>query len=759
MANDFKENSFMTDKSSAKDKSFNNQASTKSSSFSDTSSSRDNPRSNIVDRTYDGTVKWGKDGPDFYDKRGFQDDTAKQKWMDLDSSISADKFFKERNAEKGNTFLERGDSVKSGFFDKVEVGRGERGTFHIDDARVDKLSRNITKNKGKLDKAVNKTHHRMEKVYDREKGTYTFKPVTHNIKSRRNSAKNVSKGKKFVQKRFNDVTRISEGQLGQDENAKQITNAAKFVESGVSRTAFKIYDNSLKSKEQKLNRKANALTKKTNKLADKVSKDGFLLEGRKNFDKAWLEKVKAGDASSNSIKRAFQKNQIKKKYQKDAIKKFKDSKKHGLRALLSRDKATRLRGFNELKKKTIKYLLILVALFLVIVILFGGCAIIFTGLMGGSEIASFSYKATPFEINQADVFYSTMEQKLIDALVHYSDDYFTAITGSPTTTTYTDASGDEVQLVVSYDLGGICHDPNVLIAYLTVLYNDFEFNENDYSDAVISDMMSLFYDCYGVTPKWTANWGADTLNNFVYTDLNAMVNDSTTSWNVQTDPTDPSSMVHYTKITRVVGNQTFYPFRSLEDVVADRVAALPADLQEYYRVLMLSKGMQQNCSGIFGPGKDDVWQEREIIQGYGPTYMGLNDNFREPGWNPNNKDTSGGYVGVAHSNYVQFEVPSAGESFYSTGAGTVVEVNSGFGYEVTIQYPNSNGGSNYLHYSGFSVLGPSISVGSTVSKGTYVGFAHDSICISCETDIVNQTLDSNPSHSPATYVNPFFAID
>ncbi len=758
MANDFKENSFMTDKSSAKDKSFNNQASTKSSSFSDTSSSRDNPRSNIVDRTYDGTVKWGKDGPDFYDKRGFQDDTAKQKWMDLDSSISADKFLKERNAEKGNTFLERGDSVKSGFFDKVEVSRGERGAFHIDDARVDKLSRNISKNQGKLDKAVNKSHYRMEKVYDREKGTYTFKPVKHDIKSRRRSAKNISKGKEFVQKRFNEVTRIAEGQIGQDEEAKQITNAAKFVENGASRTAFKIYDDALSTKEKRLNRKANALTKKTNKLRDKVSKDGFLLEGRKNFDKAWLEKVKSGDASSNSLKRAFQKNQIKKKYQKDAIKKFRNSKKHGFRALFSRDKATRLRGFNELKKKALKYLLIFGLIILLIVILFGGCAL-FLGLLGGGGIVEMGYKSDPFEVQQADLFFSEMEMKLVKGFVNYEGEKVKSLTGDSLDYTYNDGE-DDCKLVFSYQLPGIKHDSNVLIAYLSAAYGyseGFKFNEYDYSEEMIQDMMSIFYDMYHVTPKWEAvpwtSGGKDKLLDFTYTDFVPLEGVSS---KIVTNYTDDDGIDQRdVKLYLYLGNYTRY--KTLEEVIGERLGSLTQSQQDYYETLMLTKGLQQlhGCSGVFKPGSDMIWQEQEMLQYYGYQMTGLNGSFVNQGWNPNNRTDP---CEESYSKFVQFKVNDPmGIRVYSPQVGTIEETyhRDGIGGCVKIKYSSPQGGYNYLYIEGLSSYGSGITAGATVTKDQYLGRSPQGwdIRLAAETDTVKPTLDGT------NFVNPFFAID
>ena len=377
-------------------------------------------------------------------------------------------------------------------------------------------------------------------------------------------------------------------------------------------------------------------------------------------------------------------------------------------------------------------------------------------IFSSSSVATFGYLSTPYEVQQTDLFFSEMEMKYIKGLVEFEAAQVEEMTGDPLDYTYIYKDNPH-QLIFNYQLPGVKHDSNVLIAYLSTVYSKdegFKFDEYDYSDPMIADMMDIFHEMYGVTPKWKAvSLGKDQLIDYDYKDFYVLVGTPTS---------------HSTNDNGTYTYKYFFPvgdykkYKTMEEVIAKRISSLSEGDQQYFAALMQTKGLQQlnGCDRIFGPDSDLIWQEQKLVQYYGHSITGITDNYTEPGWNPNNRIDP---TEESHSTYVQFEA-DRNISFYSADVGIVESVEyveithpdgspSNYGYEVKIKYSALNGkGNNWLTISGIT-KNSSITKGATVQKNQVIGTvsAGQHVRLSAETDSVKSTLDNN-------YINPFFAI-
>ncbi len=597
------------------------------------------------------------------------------------------------NTKKASKFetvnLEKGESVSSGVFDKVEVWRGNvSGEFHVSSGKTQKMTKSHQKAVHKAAKAQNRTQktvYQMEKVYDKKKGRYTFQAVAHKVdkdfmskrkKRLKNTLNTASKGKAVIQKGWNTANQIMREEVAKDDGylkgEETVGKAAKTFD--VTKKGVKVFEaHNLKKRK-----------KKAQRLKNKADYKGFQLEARKGFEKEFADKVKEGKIAENKAHRAIQKALIKKKYQSQAILKYAQHKSSATAFLTS--SSARKKMLEAAAKAVRKYLLIGGGIVLLMAALLGGCSAVFSAIFGGSgTISTGVYLADHEELDQVENYFNKLEMLLVEAICNFEQDAiekyaqdYGAVNGIWT------SNGNEYRLVIEYDLDAIRHNPSTLANYLTVLFDDFEINMNDLnSDQVAQEIInSLFYSCYGVVPLAATDGGwfaEDTVNGFDYAAIRSITDSYMSGPYTYYTPTgtydengeEILTEHQYYKCHLKVGGS--HSFRSLDDVVRERIEGMDDTIQTRYDIISETNGALQQAKYIFGEG---ISIQDRVVDYYG-NYL-TNTNYSFDGWNPFLvRPPEGESRQQAFRDYVTLWCDSDGSTIYAGMSGTVSSVDGG----------------------------------------------------------------------------------
>lgn len=381
--------------------------------------------------------------------------------------------------------------------------------------------------------------------------------------------------------------------------------------------------------------------------------------------------------------------------------------------------------------------LIFAAVLILISCLLGSCVSIFSGLMGGvTGSAAGAYIAPANEIQQAEDYFHRYETSLVMAIYRFEEWYlnFLADRHGAVNGVYVDSEGIEKRFVFHFDLDKIYHDPNVLIAYLTVLFDDFNFNEYDLGfDEVAKHIVDpLFVECYRATPvsaSGSSFYGFPEESpgggNYIGSLVNVIARSVTISqrFSGSYDAEGNPIMEDYKfQIVDVYIGSDGYGnsyFRSLEDVVQDRINSMTEDKQQRYEILRGTMGLLYVASDVLGTDYDlrehvtmtFGYQPYDSSDGYMPCYTYDN-------WVPTAHTLTETY-----NNYVRIntnlspDVTDPGGRIYAGAEGTVISVT---GDEVAIKYSSSTWDkSRYLWFKSLEEI--YVTQGQTVTHDTMIG--------------------------------------
>ena len=652
----------------------------------------------------------------------------------------------ENKQSEKTVHLEKDETVSSGVFDRVEVWRGNvSGEYHVSSQKTQDMA-------GKHQKAVNKaaaakgrtqkTVYRLERVYDSSTGGYTFQTVSHRVdkdygKHKKSKGKKVggfivSKGKEAIQTAWRSTSQIQAGNGGIQDSA-----------SDAAKAGFETTKKGIKAAGNLKKGIFNYNKKRAVKLQNKADFSGFQLEGRKEFEKEFANKVKEGKISQNSARRAMQKEVIKKKYQSQAVLKYAQQKSKAVAFVTS--SAARKKMIEAAAAATKKYLIIGGAVVLLLCALLGGCAIIATSLFGGGSVASLGvYLADKEELEEAEEYFNHLEMLLAEAICNFEEGIYGyhATTKGAVNGKWTGSDGIEYYIIVEYDPDAIRHDPSVLINYLTIMYGDFKINMGDLdADPVANEIQDLFSSCYGLA--------VDEINGFSYANILSLCEIYTTSRTIPTPRTDASGQPMYDQDTHEllvdehqcveyhykIGGS--HAFRSLEDVVQERVNGFGTDLQSRYGLISRTNGALQQARNIMGEGIDI---HERVVNYYGNCLT--NTDYSYDGWRPPN----GQSWAQASRDYVSLRCDSGGNNIYAGMNGTVSAVGSG-----TVTIKNANSGifsANYIIFENLNTV--NVVQNQTVTPGTVIGSCNDLLYI---------YYQEEEALSGKTYRNPLFYIN
>lgn len=660
-----------------------------------------------------------------YDKHGFihvKDDSELRSWMEG---------FK----------LEKGESTQFGFgADKFSVTRtAAEGRFVVDEAslrytNLDNKQRATASRASKTRDKTKRNKYYVEKTYDPSTGNYKHKIVKRKVdKKYRGGRKRILKesaGKEVIRKGFyagkdilGEQMHKDDGQMKGTENfAKGSVRAFQAARSG----AISFRDYQLKKNTQKAER----LERKSQKL-------GYQLEARGQYEKEIAEKVGKGELSKNKAKRELQKEIVKNKYKRQAMLKYAQQQSSVVSFLT--DSAARKKAVEQFSKAAAKYLLIAGVIVLLFGSLLGGCTAVFSSLFGGGSALLYSaYTAEHKEIEQAENYFNALEMKLVKAICNYESEmiaFYMEHRGADANGVFSD-NGTEYHINVSYDLEAIGHSSTTLINYLTTLYYDFEFTENDLATSYIArEIEELFFQCYGIhAPGFDASAiGEDPLYDYTWNALNSIsvvnilvdrseqVPRRNPDGSVMIDP-NTGDVVYETHEWKdwniIIGGD--YTFRSLEDVIAERLGNMDSSsIDSRYDLLCTTNGLLQQADDPFEFGD---WRSR-IQYHYGNYYTYVTSNF--DGWNPFlYSPPPGESRAEAFRNYTSVYCVHA-ENIY---AGMNGRVTAADGNSVTIRNSNSTTlSSNSITYAGLSTT--NVTVNQTVSANQVIGSCNDVLYI------------------------------
>lgn len=601
-----------------------------------------------------------KTGQDF-----FRDREKKEKVI-LSSASKSTGFMleKEKKVEK---FQREEQREMNAFREVVKNGTGNKELDKVldKDKKYQKLRQKASKKldaKDKVDKKLTKKAY-YRKVDKDGNVTYVLKRKYKTSKGKELVKKAADKGikvsKNAVKKGFQSAAKDAGGNFKSDGTTEDFEKAAKgfteFAKHSV-KGAF-----SGPGTAEKLAKKSMDLQKETKKMQKKMNKRRGVLNYQQKHKNA---------AAAQAQEQA--KKQVKKKAQEMAAK-----------AMTSK-------------------LLVIAAFLILLSCLLGSCSIIFSGIFGSSSsVAIGAYTAEPDEIEQAENYFHRYEVSLVMAIYKFEEWYldYLAATYGAVDGVFVDSSGMEKRYVFDYDLDKIWHDPNILIAYLTVLFEDFEFNEHNLGfDEVAKHIVDpLFVECYGVTPNSVGNH-----NEFVgFNELATLMRmldyriETVTEGRVKYDALgnperDADGSVVMEEYTYEIVHVKLVSddFRSLEDVVQDRISSLPTDKQSRYELLRNTQGALYVASDVLGTDyniRDHVvsafgYQPYDSSDGYSPCYI-YDD------WYPTAHTLTETY-----NNYVRINTDLSpdpadpGVRMYAGADGTVSSVT---GDEIEIKYESS----------------------------------------------------------------------
>lgn len=601
-----------------------------------------------------------------------------------------------------------------------------------------KKQSNIEKDVSKAQATMLGKEEKPETVYRLERG--------YNKSKKKIGGYVASKGKKAIQTAWRSARQIQADNGGIQDSA---TDAAK---AGFETTKKGVkVAGSLKEGIFKYNKK------RAVNLQISSGYPGFQLGGKQEFEKEFANKEKEGKISSNSVRRAMQKEVIKKKNQSQAVSKYARQKSEAASSggIPLAERIRMAKATAEVNQKVwFRGWVVVFAAVLILCALLGGCAIIVISLFGGGSVASLGvYEADKEELEEAEYYFNCLEMLLAEAICDFRNDIY----GHYGTDNgiWTGSDGMEYYVIVEYDLDAIHHDPSVLINYLTVMYGDFKINMGDLdADPIANEIRNLFFSCYGLRVPDATDGGwfkDDIINGFNYNSDGIM-----SICDIYT--TGPST--YYTPKRDADGHQMHDPdtgeplmdahqymeyhykiggshaFRSLEDVVQERVDGFNSELQSRYGLISRTNGALQQARNIMGEGIDI---HERVIDYYGNCLT--NTDYSYDGWRPPN----GQSWAQASRDYVSLRCDSGGNYIYAGMDGTVSAVGSG-----TVTIKNANSGifsANYITFENLNAV--NVTQNQIVTPNTMIG--------SCNTQLYIYYKDEDMSGSK--YRNPLFYIN
>lgn len=625
-----------------------------------------------------------------------------------DSFLNNAEVGSEKSKIDNNIHLEKGESITTGLgMDRFSVTRtSNEGRVVTDESsmKLAHMKHKQQKTAQKASKVHNKTQrtvYRMEKVYDRGKGIYTFKPVAHKVdkdfESRRKSSIG-SKGKEFLKKTYQVTRKMIADELPKDDG---YTEGVEKIAKG-SINAFKKGSRILKNASLASNK---MMSKHLQNKADWLQHS---VNARSAFEKRFAQEVGKGNISKNAAKRALQKEIIKNKYKAEAVLKYTQQRSKAVTFFTS--SKARKKMLEQVARTVSKSLLIGGAVVLLFGSLLGGCTIMFGSIFSGfGGIATTSslgvYLAEPTELEQAEKYFTQLEMRLVEGLCNIRSEIYSTYDADESGVFYSE-DGTEVHIIVSFNLRAVKHDPNTLLSYLTAKYDGFVFDEENLNGQIADEIRSLFAACYGVSVPLD--------NSFTFTDLSGIYN----YWPGDVEPRlrdqdDPDTSYLYQEVNYNVGDN--YTFRSLEDVVSERLADNPEGAGRY-EILQETYGGMQRVNHFL----ESAWRDRVEF------YFGHNYTYTDPtydGWSPDLTSVPDGATRQeSFSNRIGISCPSA-ENIHAGMAGKIYDV--GTNYVIIEELDNPT---NHVIYEGLSSV--NVVKNQTVSAAQIVGTCDSTLYVS-----------------------------
>lgn len=399
-------------------------------------------------------------GPKLSEKKG---DTKSKASGRKESPIQSESFFddtrshrefqgREREKTGGRSKGKHKDPVESDFEKIVE--------------KRDKAQKKFDKAKS----ATQKTTYSMQRVFDENTGSYSYKVVADKKDIKLNKKK---LSKKLARKLTYETVAIARAKAMEGADDNDAVDAVNFVEQSGERL-FNFTKSHTKSSAQRKYDRLSKSQKKLKKLNKKYDKKKFEYDTTKEFEN-WLDQNPhlKDKTASNELQKQFQKNRIKRQYIK-AAKKAQDAEK-ATEFVLENAKTTTViaRKIQEFVARNAK-ILIVVGIFAILLVMimsmFSSCAAMFGE--GISTTIAGTYLSEPADIDEAALKMTELETDLREIIKNIEEDW---------------PNYDEYQYIGEIGLG---IDPIMLISYLSAKYTVFTYAD------VESELEDIFKEIY-----------------------------------------------------------------------------------------------------------------------------------------------------------------------------------------------------------------------------------------------------------------------
>lgn len=343
------------------------------------------------------------------------------------------------------------------------------------DKKLDKAAADKKKARKKYEKAkagTQKTTYSMQKVFDEDTGTYTYKVMADKKDIKPDKAK---RKKQMSRKLMYEVAAAARAKGMENADDNDAVDAANATEQTGERLFDFVQEHSKSPTQRKYDRLAKA-QKKMDKADAVFEKRKFQFDTKKEYEK-WLSQnpqLKEKTAS-NAMQKQIQKNRIKRQYLK-AAKNAKNAEKTAEIAAETAKTTTlvahKIQEFIAAHAKVFAIIGIFALLLIIIMSMFSSCAAMLGG--GVSTTMASTYLSEPAEIDGAALQISELEADLQEQINNIETDY---------------PDYDEYD----YNLGEIGIDPSVLISYLSAKHSEFTAAD------VEAEIQALFDEMYTLT--------------------------------------------------------------------------------------------------------------------------------------------------------------------------------------------------------------------------------------------------------------------
>ena len=433
------------------------------------------------------------------------------------------------------------------------------------DKKLDKAAADKKKARKKYEKAkagTQKTTYSMQKVFDEDTGTYTYKVMADKKDIKPDKAK---RKKQMSRKLMYEAAAAAraKGMEGADDN--DAVDAANATEQTSERLFDFVQEHSKSPTQRKYDKLAKA-QKKMDKADAVFEKRKFQYDTKKAYEK-WLSQnpeLKERTAS-NEVRKQIQKNRIKRQYLKAA----KNAKTAEQAAEIAAETAKtttlvahKIQEFIAKNAKIFAVIGIFAILLAIIMGMFSSAIAMFGG--GLTTTMASTYLSEPAEIETAALQMTELETNLQEEINNIETDY---------------PDYDEYD----YNLGEIGHNPAALISYLSAKH--VEFTAAD----VEAEIQALFDEMYTLTLT------PDTETRTRTVTKTRTVTDPETGDEYEEEYEEEEEYeVSILRVTLTV--------KSLDEIAA---ANLTAEQKDFYAVYMETKGALQ----IFASPVDYNWYD------------------------------------------------------------------------------------------------------------------------------------------------------